>query len=134
MELTFFHIHNFQIFCQVTALLDAWLFAPPPNAGAANDLFDWFMRNVKAVMPANDSIIISQILNLMSAILAPYVKNNEVLPVAGYRKLFAFCVAWGFAGLCEPEERQKFHDKLQEVKIFRKYRKKDVARPCSYAL
>ncbi len=44
------------------------------------DLFDYQSRNIKTVMPVNDSLIISTVLNLMSACLAQHVASNEVLP------------------------------------------------------
>lgn len=59
--------------------------------------------------------IITNLLNLMAAILYPHVQANEVLPPDGYRRLFLFCLTWGFAGLCEPEERDKFCAKMTEV-------------------
>jgi dynein heavy chain len=96
-------------------VFDKWLKQAPPNGGAAVDLFDWCMRNMRKIMDANDSIVIVNVLNLLSAILKPCVDNNEVLDVPAYRRLLLYCVAWGFAGLCEDDERKKFGEKLIEI-------------------
>eukprot|EP00392_Amoebophrya_sp_AT5.2_P000469 g470.t1 len=61
-------------------LFDKWLATPPPNAGPVNDLFDYQVRNTQTVMPVNDSVIVSNVLNLLSAILHPHCHG---LVVAG---------------------------------------------------
>jgi dynein heavy chain len=96
-------------------LMMKWLKDPPPNAGLCVDFFDWKLRNIKYVMDANDSILTVNTLNILSACLKPSVLINEVLTPEGYQRLLAYCVAWGFGGLLESEERRKMHDKLMEI-------------------
>merc|ERR1712118_29339 len=93
-------------------VFDKWLKQAPPNAGAAQDLFDWCMRNIKKIMDANDSIVICNTLNLLSAIIKPCVDSNEIPEPSAYRRLLMYRVAWGFAGLCEDDERKKFTEKM----------------------
>ncbi|CAD7937234.1 unnamed protein product [Amoebophrya sp. A120] len=109
-------------------LFDKWLSTPPPNAGPVNDLFDYQTRNTVTVMPANDAIIITNVLNLLSAMLHPHCQSNEVLAPDAYRRIFFFSLCWGFAGLCEPEERQKFYEKMLEVLKMHKHL--DAVPPC----
>jgi dynein heavy chain len=99
----------------ITPLFDKWYKAPPPNAGAAQDLFDWCARNIHKVMPANDSIVICNVLNIMTAALKSAVDENIVLGDDAYRKVMVWCTMWGFGGLLETEERLKLWDKFQEI-------------------
>eukprot|EP00397_Hematodinium_sp_SG-2012_P000031 GEMP01000031.1.p1 GENE.GEMP01000031.1~~GEMP01000031.1.p1 ORF type:complete len:4639 (+),score=1050.01 GEMP01000031.1:391-14307(+) len=96
-------------------LFDLWIFSPPPDAGPSNDMFDWASRNINTAMPVNNSIIMLNILNCISGMLISVVQNNESLPEDAYRRIATFAIAWGFAGLCEPEARKKFHDKLADI-------------------
>jgi dynein heavy chain len=96
-------------------LFNKWIKATPPNAGAAVDLFDWNMRNIKGVMPANDSIIIVQVLNLLAALLKSSVEENYIPPEDAYRRMLCWCVCWGFGGLLEPEMRRIFWEKMIEI-------------------
>eukprot|EP00931_Biecheleriopsis_adriatica_P081370 TRINITY_DN5469_c0_g1_i3.p1 TRINITY_DN5469_c0_g1~~TRINITY_DN5469_c0_g1_i3.p1 ORF type:complete len:4660 (-),score=1275.41 TRINITY_DN5469_c0_g1_i3:88-14067(-) len=96
-------------------VIDAWLKTAPPDGGAAVDFFDWNNRNLKTVMPVNDSIRISNVLNLLSACLRMHVVSNEVLPEAACLRVLVYCMAWGIGGLLEPEGRRMFHAKLCEI-------------------
>jgi len=109
-------------------LFDKWLKNPPPNAGAAQDFYDWNMRNIKTVMPVNDCIIIVQVLNLLSAALKPCVDENVILPDDAYRRVLCWALMWGFGGLLEPEERKKLWDKFSE--ILEEAKHKDAIPPC----
>ena len=95
--------------------LAAWLAQPPPDAGVAVDFFDWNERNLKGVMSTNESILISNVLNLLSAMLRIHVQVNEAVGEAACIRLLAYSVAWGMGGLLEPEGRKAFHLKLCEV-------------------
>lgn len=95
--------------------LAAWLSQPPPDAGVAVDFFDWNERNLKGVMSTNESILISHVLNLLSAMLRIHVQVNEAVGEAACIRLLAYSVAWGMGGLLEPEGRKAFHLKLCEV-------------------
>jgi dynein heavy chain len=96
-------------------LFDKWLGTPPPNAGAAQDFFDWKMRNIKSVMDMNDSLIICQVLNLLSASLTTAIQENYLLADDAYQRLLVWCIMWGFGGLLEPEEREKMWSKMIEI-------------------
>ena len=109
-------------------LIDKWASVAPPNSGACVDLFDYWMRNIKTVMPINDSIIILNVLNLVSAVLHPYVMNNEVLAPDAYRRILFFAFHWGFVGLCEPEMREMFCQKM--IEVANKCNHKDALPPC----
>ncbi|CAE8591739.1 unnamed protein product, partial [Polarella glacialis] len=110
-------------------LFTKWIKATPPNAGAAVDFFDWCMRNIKKVMPANDSILISQTLNLLAASLRPYVEDNSIPSEDVYRRILCWCTMWGFGGLLEPEMRKKIWDKF--VEILEENKHKDAIPPCT---
>eukprot|EP00928_Gymnodinium_smaydae_P031098 TRINITY_DN22944_c0_g2_i2.p1 TRINITY_DN22944_c0_g2~~TRINITY_DN22944_c0_g2_i2.p1 ORF type:complete len:3465 (-),score=972.42 TRINITY_DN22944_c0_g2_i2:18-9410(-) len=110
-------------------LFDQWVKAPPPNAGAVIDLFDWNVRNIKKAMPANDSIVIANVLNLLTAALRPCVDENCILGEDAYRRVTAWAVMWGFGGLLEREERAKLWGKFQEV--LEKYGHRDACPPCN---
>ncbi|CAE8603461.1 unnamed protein product [Polarella glacialis] len=109
-------------------LFNKWIKATPPNAGAAVDFFDWNMRNIKKVMPANDSILIVQTLNLLAASLRPYVEENTVPSEDVYRRILCWCIMWGFGGLLEPDMRKKIWDKF--VEILEENKHKDAIPPC----
>merc|ERR1719506_1678140 len=94
---------------------DKWLKQPPPNAGATQDFFDWNSRTIHKVMPANNSIVITNVLNLLSACIIPCLSDSSVLEDAAYRRILAWCIMWGFGGLLEPEERQKCWGKFKEI-------------------
>ena len=79
-------------------------------------------------MPVNDSIIVSQMLNMLSAILVPHVTTNEVLGQDAYKRIASYCMAWGFGGLCETNERQKLYAKM--VEIFEATGSKECIPPC----
>jgi dynein heavy chain len=112
----------------IKPLFDKWVKTAPPNAGPAEDLFDWHMRNILTVMPVNDSLIIIWVLNLMSAVLKPCVEENSILAEDAYRRIVCWALMWGFGGLCEPEERNKLWAKM--VEILEANGAKDAIPPC----
>eukprot|EP00930_Biecheleria_cincta_P050644 TRINITY_DN3582_c0_g1_i1.p1 TRINITY_DN3582_c0_g1~~TRINITY_DN3582_c0_g1_i1.p1 ORF type:complete len:2677 (-),score=555.77 TRINITY_DN3582_c0_g1_i1:255-8135(-) len=109
-------------------LFDKWLKQKPPNSGAAEDFFDWCMRNIKLVMPTNDSILITQALNLLGASLKSYVDDNSIASEDAYRRMTCWCICWGFGGLLDPEGRKVFWAKFQEILTENKM--KDTIPPC----
>jgi len=109
-------------------LFDRWLKSKPPNSGAAEDFFDWCMRNIKLVMPCNDSILIVQTLNLLSASLRSYVDENAIPAEDTYRRILCWCIMWGFGGLLEPEPRKLIWSKFAE--ILEEAKHKDAIPPC----
>jgi dynein heavy chain len=95
-------------------LFDKWIKAPPVGTTCV-DFFDWCMRNIKKVMPANDSIVIVNVLNILSSALKGCVDENVILADDAYRRVLVWAVMWGFGGLLEPEERKKIWDKFTEI-------------------
>jgi dynein heavy chain len=112
----------------VGSYIDKWLKTIPPNAGAAQEFFDWNSRSIVRVMPVNNSIIIQTILNLMSASILPCLHDSSILEEGAYRRLLAWCIMWGFGGLLEPEERSKCWNKFAE--ILQAQGGKDAIPPC----
>mmetsp|Transcript_3629 Transcript_3629/g.6367 ORF Transcript_3629/g.6367 Transcript_3629/m.6367 type:complete len:3156 (-) Transcript_3629:97-9564(-) len=110
-------------------LFDRWLKAKPPNSGAAEDFFDWCMRNIKLVMPMNDQILITQTLNLLAASLRSYVEENSVPTEDVYRRILCWSIMWGFGGLLEQEGRKTIWNKFMEVLEEAKH--KDAIPPCT---
>jgi len=89
--------------------------AKPPDGGVATDFFDWNSRNLRKVMPVNESTQLVSCLNLLSANLQPHVDSSEVPPRDACARLLVYSIAWGLGGLYETQERSKFHDKLMQV-------------------
>jgi dynein heavy chain len=80
------------------------------------DFFDWNARTIRRVMPVNDSIIITNVLNLLSAMILPLIAdNNAILGEGAYRRLLCWSIMWGFGGLLEPDERKRCWEKFIEV-------------------
>jgi dynein heavy chain len=96
-------------------MLDAWLKQPPPNGGAATNFFDWNMRNIKRAMPANDSIVTVNFLNILSAALKMSIDENAVLAPAALRRTAVWALMWGVGGFLEVEDRRKLWDKFVEI-------------------
>lgn len=58
-------------------------------------------------------IQVTQLLNLMCAILTPYIENNESVDKPLFEKYFVYAFAWSCAGMYENEDREKFHKYLE---------------------
>ena len=56
----------------------SWLHEAPPDPGLATDPFDWMNRYLHKVMPVNENIQCTNVLNLLGASLQSNVDNNEV--------------------------------------------------------
>lgn len=52
-------------------------------------------------------------LNLMSSCLAKYITEQKTIDKATLEKYFIYCLCWSMAGLCESEDREKFHKWLE---------------------
>jgi dynein heavy chain len=106
-----------------------WLSTPPPDGGHATNFFDWNRRNLNKVMQVNDSTLVVNVLNLLSASLQPHVDNNDSPTEGACRRLLAYAVAWGIGGLLEPADRLRLHEKLMAV--FRRGGHSDAIPPCA---
>ena len=56
---------------------------------------------------------ITMFLNLMTATLQQWVTNNVQIDKAAFERYYIYCLAWSVAGLCEQEDREKFHKWLE---------------------
>jgi dynein heavy chain len=92
------------------------------------DFFDWNARNINRVMPVNNSIIITNVLNLLSASILPCTLDCSLLDDGALRRVLCWCIMWGFGGLLEPEERLKCWTKF--VEILEANGGKDAIPPC----
>lgn len=106
-----------------------WLSQPPPGGGHATSFFDWNRRHLKKVMEINDTTMIVNVLNLLSASLLPHVDNNEAPTEGACLRLLAYSVAWGIGGLLEAGDRLVFNNKLMEV--FARDGHHDAIPPCA---
>ena len=89
----------------IRGLVDKWIKGP--------DLMDWMRRNLNSrVMTVNDSIVISNFLNLLTGLLKAHTEVNEILSEAAYQRLVMYALAWAFGGLLEAEDRVKFNHQL----------------------
>lgn len=52
-------------------------------------------------------------LNLLTAILQPYVEQPGTIDEGTFEKTLVYCIAWGCAGLFENEDREKFQKFLE---------------------
>lgn len=77
------------------------------------DLFLTLDRDYNYVMPSPPVVRINQFLNLLWALLAKYVDNNEQVDKPTFEKLFVYALTWALAGLFENEDREKFHKYLE---------------------
>jgi hypothetical protein len=65
-------------------------------------------KDYTQVMNVLPVIMITQCLNLLTAILQPYVEQPGQIEEATFEKILIYCIAWGCAGLFETEDREKF--------------------------
>lgn len=52
-------------------------------------------------------------LNLITSMLQKYIREGKTIDKATLEKIFIFCLCWSVAGLCEQEDREKFHKFLE---------------------
>eukprot|EP00439_Symbiodinium_sp_Y106_P014413 s7845_g2.t1 len=73
----------------IRTAVEGWLKAAPPDGGSAVDFFDWIDRNLKSSMSTNESIVITNILNLLSASLRTHVVVNEAVQEAACLRAYS---------------------------------------------
>ena len=56
---------------------------------------------------------ITMFLNLMTAVLQRWVDSNTQVSKAEFERYYIYCLSWSLAGLCEQEDREKFHKWLE---------------------
>jgi dynein heavy chain len=77
------------------------------------DMFVMIVKDYNQIMKVLPVIMITQVLNLLTAILQPYVEQQGFVDEASFEKIWVYCVAWGCGGLFETEDREKFQKFLE---------------------
>jgi len=75
--------------------------------------FDLTARDYTYMMPQSEVVRSNQMLNLLHALLRPFVENQEFIEKAAFEKYFIYSYTWAMAGLFEQEDREKFHKFLE---------------------
>lgn len=57
----------------------------------------------------------TMLLNLMTSILQKYVTVGLTIEMDTLERVFVFSLCWSMAGLCEQEDREKFHRWLEKI-------------------
>lgn len=70
---------------------------------------DYFYNNYDVP----EVVRITMFLNLMAAVLIQWVKAGVQIDKATFERYFVYCLSWALAGLCEQEDREKFHKYLE---------------------
>lgn len=78
-----------------------------------SDLMQVLARDYFFVMPCPEVVRITQMLNLLQALLQQYILKQEVIDKPALEKLFIYCLTWALGGLFETEDREKFHKLLE---------------------
>lgn len=66
------------------------------------------------MMPCPMIIRVTQFLSLLQGVLYPHALKQEPIDKKVFELYFVYCLAWGFAGLFETDDRQKFHREILE--------------------
>lgn len=75
---------------------------------------EFFWKDVRTVMPIADCIRIRQLLVLLQGMISQFIEVTEMTDNL-YECLFVYSLTWSFGGLLEPEDRLKFHQKLDSL-------------------
>jgi dynein heavy chain len=70
---------------------------------------DYFYNNYECP----EVVCTTMLLNLVTSLLLRYVREGKTIDKATLEKIWVFCLAWSVAGLCEQEDREKFHKWLE---------------------
>lgn len=70
-------------------------------------------RDYHYVMPLPEVVRITQLLNLLTSLLAPDVEAQRPVTKANFEKLWVYCLCWSHGGLLEQDDREKFHKYLE---------------------
>jgi dynein heavy chain len=73
------------------------------------DLFILLVKEYTYVMFTPPVVRISQMLNLITAVLQQFLEKQEQLDRKSFDMFFLYCFAWAIGGLFETEEREKFY-------------------------
>jgi dynein heavy chain len=77
------------------------------------ELFKTLAREYTYMLPLQECLRITNLMNLLNAILLQYQAKGVAVDKALFEKLWVFCLAWAIAGLFEADEREKFHKWLE---------------------
>uniref|UniRef100_A0A7S3YRZ4 AAA+ ATPase domain-containing protein n=1 Tax=Lotharella globosa TaxID=91324 RepID=A0A7S3YRZ4_9EUKA len=75
-----------------------------------DDHLRWLSRNCTNMMPVMNNHMSTNLLALMTGLLAG--KDEDPYPVEVYEKLFLYAFVWSFGSLLETTDRQKLHKQL----------------------
>lgn len=70
---------------------------------------DYFYNNYDCP----EVVCTTMLLNLVTSLVLRYVREGKTIDKATLEKIYVFCLAWSAAGLCEQEDREKFHKWLE---------------------
>lgn len=70
-------------------------------------------KDYSYVMPCPEVVRITQLLNLLQALLQQYISKGEIIEKPALEKMFIYCLTWALGGLFETEDREKFHKLLE---------------------
>jgi len=65
------------------------------------------------MMPLPEVVRTTQLLNLLTALLAPDILAGKPVTKACFEKLWVYCLCWSHGGLLEQDDREKFHKYLE---------------------
>ena len=77
-------------------------------------VFNILRKSFLYKMDAPEVVKVTQMLNLLTAILEDYQNAQEQVEFDLFEKLWTYAFAWGIGGLFEVEERIKFHKEILE--------------------
>ena len=70
-------------------------------------------RDYHYVMSLPEVVRITQLLNLLTALLAPDIEAQRTIDKGNFEKLWVYCLTWSHGGLLEQDDREKFHKYLE---------------------
>ena len=77
------------------------------------DLFKQLAADYQNIFDVPEVVRITMFLNLMSGVLIQWVLSSTPIDKATFERYFVYCLSWALAGLCEQEDREKFHKYLE---------------------
>lgn len=77
------------------------------------DLMLLLNRDYHYVMPLPEVVRITQLLNLLQALLSADVTAQLQITKANFEKVWIYCLCWSHGGLLEQDDREKFHKYLE---------------------
>ena len=70
-------------------------------------------RDYHYVMPLPEVVRITQLLNLLTALLSADIAAQKTVNKATFERLWVYCLCWSHGGLLEQDDREKFHKYIE---------------------